>query len=393
MVCEARSYTLQLPVGALPPGIDGRRWVQDWSEHHRTSGFFTSFCHESGKPALSCTHSWSASRGCSNACNLVFLHAHSPYGLLSPSYTILKKKRSGILSTVFEQPHLADQERFCIPGVCQHAWQGIIEQLPSLLPALWAHQPEKALDPIVHVTLSCEAKVMAPMLSQVWGSIAAIYDRHLWMRCYDSDLCRMLAWWPTQTPKLPIVCPIVWALSGSRHWAGCPCIRVSLHGIESHVLIVQSMVMVLCAMLSFLSGHDKVAGCVAKLLELPTHHLQGIGVYRSRHLFCANLQVRACIALQNLWTFETALQDVAIYGHLGYGEMSKVCKIVLLLVLDLHALCVRLYQQIESPATWQAAIQCRSIAALHENQTCATITLFTRSILVPLSPYFCATGS
>ena len=64
-------------------------------------------------------------------------------------------------------------------------------------------------------------------------------------------------------------------------------------------------------------------------------------VYKSLHYFCADLQVRACTAESVI--LEIALQDVAIYGHLGYGEISKVCKIVLLLVLDLHALCVRLY--------------------------------------------------
>ena len=50
------------------------------------------------------------------------------------------------------------------------------------------------------------------------------------------------------------------------HWAGSPHTRVNLLGIESHVLFFQSMALGLCAVLIFLSLHNKIAGCVVAVV-------------------------------------------------------------------------------------------------------------------------------
>ena len=159
-----------------------------------------------------------------------------------------------------------------------------------------------------------------------------------WMRFYDSGLCRMLAWWATHSPNLAIV----WELSGS-HWAGSPCIWVSLHGIESHVLFFQSTAVVLCAVLSFLSPHNKIAGCVANMLELPTHHLQGVCPQKPASFLCKlavsslycsaesvnfRHRIAGCSNLwsSRVWRYVQGLRDCAIAST---GFLWALCQAIL----------------------------------------------------------------
>ena len=178
-----------------PPAGEAIHWMtKSRSEHHHIPGFFISFCHECEKLALYCTtrHPFLISQPWLFECMQPRLYA-CPLPIWSPC-TDLTKKKSGVLYELLV--NVSNMFTWLIKNDCPFmvlVWS--VSTFKVCFPALWAYQPGRVLDPIVHVTLPCQAKhivheqVIAGITSKTTACIRNTALPLLWCRIHgDSHL-------------------------------------------------------------------------------------------------------------------------------------------------------------------------------------------------------------